>query len=245
MTGVQDGRARVLVVEDDSVVAETLTDVLELAGYRVWHARNGAEARAQVEQVQPQLVLLDLILPDIDGLVLCSILKKQANVPIVVCSATGRRRDAILSLKLGADDFIAKPFIPDDLLARIEAILRRAHAARRGDGPVQAEELRVGSLVIENSRRRVLLAGAPIQLTPTEYRLLSALASRPEVILSRDELAHLVWGYADAGNGRTIDVHVRRLRVKLARPQAPAPRIISVRGYGYKLVPNGSATSAA
>jgi two-component system, OmpR family, response regulator MtrA len=248
MLADQSGRTRILVVEDDASIAQFMTDLLEMGGYRAFHAQNGAEARVLVEQVQPQLIILDLILPDLDGLVLCSMLKAQARAPIVVCSGTGRRRDAILSLKLGADDFVAKPFNTDDLLARIEAILRRTPAARATPAVAPAaasDELRVGSLVIENARRRVLLGGEAIQLTPTEYRLLAALAARPDVILSRDELARLVWGYSDAGNGRTIDVHVRRLRVKLGRAHTRSPSIVSVRGSGYKLVPETSTTSAA
>jgi DNA-binding response OmpR family regulator len=193
------------------------------------------------------------MLPDVDGLVLCTMLKAQAPVPIIVCSATSRRRDAILSLKLGADDFVAKPFNVDVLLARIEAILRRTLLGGRPAAPPAAppprtrEEVRVGSLVIDTTRRRVVVGTASVALTPTEYRLLAALAAHPDVILSRDELARQVWGYADVGHGRAIDVHVRRLRVKLAHAGArtPGPSIVSVRGFGYKLVPESPATSAA
>ena len=239
------GRATILVVEDDEAAARTLKDVLELAGYQVWQATMGAEARALVSHARPDLILLDLMLPDVDGLVLCSVLKAQGKVPVVVCSGTGRKRDAILALKLGADDFIAKPFGADDLLARVEAILRRSAPVRAQAAPPPKDELRVGGLAIENARRRALLGGEPLQLTPTEYRLLTALAARPDQVLSRDELAQLVWGYADASQGRTIDVHVRRLRVKLAQPGGPAPTIVSARGYGYKLVPEPSASTAA
>jgi DNA-binding response OmpR family regulator len=250
MAADQNERGRILVVDDDETVAEALADVLELAGYRVHHARTGAEARALLDDAHPRLIILDLILPDVDGLVLCTVLKAQAPVPILVCSATSRRRDAILSLKLGADDFVTKPFNADDLLARVEAILRRTPAARSATPPappLAAEELRLGSLLIENARRRVVLGDQQIPLTPTEYRLLAALAGRPDEILSRDELANQVWGYADASHGRTIDVHVRRLRVKLGQAGAntAAPTIVSVRGYGYKLVPEASATTAA
>ena len=247
----QSEQAPVLVVDDDLEFADVLREILASAGYRVAHARSGVEARAMLDQVQPRLIILDLMLPDVDGLVLCSMLKARSPTPIVVCSGTMRRRDAILSLKLGADDFVAKPFNSDVLLARMEAILRRtALAPRPGTPPAPApnrDELRVGSLLIDTARRRALLGNAVISLTPTEYRLLVALAAHPDVILSRDELARQVWGYADAGNGRTIDVHVRRLRVKLAHAgqRAPAPSIVSVRGFGYKLVPESPATTAA
>jgi DNA-binding response OmpR family regulator len=247
----QGEQQRVLVVDDDLDFVDVLREILTSAGYRVAHARTGVEARAMLDQGQPRLIILDLMLPDVDGLVLCSMLKARAPVPIVVCSGTCRRRDAILSLKLGADDFVAKPFNGDVLLARIEAILRRTAPGSRPAPPAATpparDELRVGALLIDLAGRRVLLRNAIVALTPTEYRLLAALAAHPDVILSRDELARQVWGYADAGHGRTIDVHVRRLRVKLgqASQRASAPSIVSVRGFGYKLVPESPATSAA
>ena len=225
-----------MLVEDDPAVAQTLTDALESSGYRIWHAENGADAKTLLEQSRPGLIILDLMLPDIDGLVLCSGLKSIADVPIIICSATPQKRDAILGLKLGADDFVAKPFDIYELEARVEAVLRRTSQSR----PVEVsapppDHIRVGDLVIDRSRRRVTLGGEPIQLTPTEYRLVSALASRPDEILSRDELAQLVWGYQDASSGRTIDVHIRRLRVKLSQGPVPAPAIVAVRGFGYKI----------
>jgi DNA-binding response OmpR family regulator len=226
----QAARATILVVEDDAAVARTLIDALDLAGYRVWHAINGADARAQIGQVRPDMILLDLILPDVDGLVLCYTLKATANVPIVICSATNRRRDPILALKLGADDFVRKPFELDDLLARVEAVLRRSPR---------------GELLVEPARHRVQVGDHLLNLTPTEFRLITVLAAHPEQILSRDDLAQEVWGYSDASHGRTIDVHVRRLRVKLQRPALPGPTIVSVRRSGYKLTAHHSATSAA
>ena len=242
----QAGRATILVVEDDPAVARTLVDALDLAGYRVWHAIDGADARSQLERASPDLVLLDLILPDIDGLVLCYTLKALANVPIVICSATARRRDPILALKLGADDFIHKPFELDDLLARIEAVLRRTPPTHAP--PPHAPELRVGELVVEPARHRVMVGEELLSLTPTEFRLVTVLAARPEEVLSRDELAQEVWGTSDVNHGRTIDVHVRRLRMKLNRATAQAPAIISVRRSGYKMTAQEStstATSAA
>lgn len=235
-----------MLVEDDPAVAQTLTDVLEASGYRVWHAENGADAKAMLEQAHPDLIILDLMLPDVDGLVLCSMLKSIADVPIVICSATNQKRDAVLGLKLGADDFIPKPFDIYELEARVEAVLRRASVARTVHEPGQpnTEHIRIGDLVIDRSRRRVTLGSEALQLTPTEYRLISALASRPDEILSRDELAQLVWGYQDASQGRTIDVHIRRLRVKLASGAVPAPQIISVRGFGYKISSEEHATAA-
>jgi two-component system response regulator MtrA len=178
--------------------------------------------------------------------VLCSVLKNMAEVPILICSGAQRRRDAFLSLKLGADDFIAKPFDIYELEARVEAVLRRTSQTRVAESsPSPPDHIRVGELIIDRSRRRVTLGGEPIQLTPTEYRLVSALASRPDEILSRDDLATLVWGYQDASSGRTIDVHIRRLRVKLSSGPVPAPAIVAVRGFGYKMAVEDTVNGAA
>lgn len=241
-------RASILVVEDDPDMARLEMDALEDADYRVWHAADGHEARALMERAHPDLVLLDLMLPDVDGLVLCSLLKGVVDVPIVVCSATARRSDPVLALKLGADDFVRKPFEIDDLLARIEAVLRRVpHAQSTNGRPTLSRpaDLRVGELIVEPARRRVTLAGDELVLTPTEFRLLQVLTTHAELVLTRDQLAQEVWGYADASNGRTIDVHIRRLRVKLGRPHTHAPSIISVRGIGYRITADDAAISAA
>jgi two-component system, OmpR family, response regulator MtrA len=225
-----------MVVEDDHAIAQTLMDALESSGYRIWLAETGADARTLLEQSRPDLIILDLMLPDVDGLVLCSGLKAIADIPIIICSATQQKRDAILGLKLGADDFIAKPFDIYELEARVEAVLRRTTQTRVAEPPPSPpDHIRVGELIIDRSRRRVTIGGESIQLTPTEYRLVSALASRPDEILSRDELATLVWGYQDASSGRTIDVHIRRLRVKLTSGAIMAPAIVAVRGFGYKM----------
>ncbi len=238
----------ILLVEDDPAVARTLTDVLESSSYRVWHVENGADAKAMLEQAHPDLIVLDLMLPDVDGLVLCSTLKGIADVPIIICSAANQTRDRVLGLKLGADDFIGKPFDIYEFEARVEAVLRRSQQSKPSESAApSSDQIRIGELVVDRSRRRVTLGGQALQLTPTEYRLLVALASRPDEILSREELAQLVWGYQDVSSGRTIDVHIRRLRVKLASGPVPPPPIISVRGFGYKIAPeeHATATSAA
>ncbi|HEY1294031.1 MAG TPA: response regulator transcription factor [Chloroflexota bacterium] len=240
------GATTIMLVEDDHAVAQTLTDALESSGYRIWVAETGADARTVLEQTRPDLIILDLMLPDVDGLVLCSGLKALADIPIIICSATPQKRDAILGLKLGADDFVAKPFDIYELEARVEAVLRRTSHARAAEAaPSPPDHIRVGELIIDRLRRRVTLGGEPIQLTPTEYRLVSALASRPDEILSRDDLATLVWGYQDASSGRTIDVHIRRLRVKLSQGPVPAPAIVAVRGFGYKMAIEEGANGAA
>jgi two-component system alkaline phosphatase synthesis response regulator PhoP len=234
--GARTSRATILLVEDDAAIAFMLSDVLESTGYLVREAATGSAARALVEQLRPDLIILDLVLPDEDGLVLCSVLKTIANVPILICSGTQRRRDAFLSLKLGADDFIAKPFDVYDLLARVEVLLRRAQQHHAGEPLVARGPIRIGELLIDHSLHQVTLDGNLLQLTPTEYRLLTVLAARPDQVVPRDALAKLVWGDPDTGTSRTIDVHIGRLRVKLSQSGRLAPQIISVRGFGYKIV---------
>ncbi len=236
------GRATILLVEDDAAIAHMMADVLESTGYQVREAPTGAAARALVEQVRPQLIILDLVLPDEDGLVLCSVLKNIANVPILICSGTQRRRDAFLSLKLGADDFIAKPFDIYDLLARIEVLLRRAAQLHATEPGAARGPIRIGDLLIDHALHQVTLSETLLQLTPTEYRLLTVLAARPGQVVPREALAKLVWGDPDTGTSRTIDVHIGRLRVKLSQAGRSAPQIVSVRGFGYKIV---SATPVA
>jgi two-component system response regulator MtrA len=245
--------ATILLIEDDPEIALTLRDVLEARSYHVEHADTGAVGEEMVESIHPDLVILDLMLPDADGLVLCANIKAKMDVPIIICSATVRKRDSVLGFKLGADDFVPKPFEPAELEARVEAVLRRAaqsHAAAdgapaagdpadlRGLAPIPAggaERIRIGQLEIDNSRRSVTLGGSPVSVTPTESRLLRALASRPEQVLSREELAEQVWGYQDSGISRAMDVHMRRLRAKLAEGPVPSPPIVSVRGFGFKI----------
>jgi two-component system response regulator MprA len=260
--------ATILVVEDDPALAQTLRDILEAEGYAVHHAAGGAGARAALEGAPPDLILLDLMLPDVDGLVLCADLKSRSGAPIIVCSATARKRDSVLSLKLGADDFVAKPFDVDELLSRIEATLRRSRAAAAAsDAASRAPTLissapsaagrampvtgstTVDGLTLEHARRRVTFHAQEVALTPTEYRLLAAFMSRPGEVLSRRDLAQLVWGYEDASVGRSIDVHVHRMRTKLHEAQerqgVAGPNVISVRGFGYKLMDAAEAQSAA
>ena len=246
MAAAHATRASILVVEDDPDMARVEMEALEEADYRVWHAADGHEARGLLERVHPDLIVLDLMLPDVDGLVLCSSLKGVADVPIVVCTASARRSDSVLALKLGADDFVRKPFELDDLLARIEAVLRRVPQSNASRPTLpRPPELRVADLVVEPARRRATLGRDDLVLTPTEFRLLMVLVAHAELVLTREQLAHEVWGYADASNGRTIDVHIRRLRVKLAHSQGHSPAIVSVRGIGYRITADESAITAA
>ena len=231
----------VLLVDDDAVMAVTIMDALEEVGYTVRRATTGREAKAMVASMQPDLIILELILPDMDGLVLLDELRSRWGAPVIICSDSIRRRDRVLGLKLGAADYITKPFDRDEFLARVEAALRYAGArkpAEEATAPIQPQQERVGELVIDRGRRRVTLGGTPIKVTPTEYRLLCALAAEPGEVVSREQLAEQVWGYADASVGRTIDSHVMRIRSKLNAGTVPAPSIVSVRGFGYKIGPD-------
>lgn len=236
-TDARTPRGTILLVEDDAAVSYLMTDILESTGYEVRQAATGAAARAAVEALRPDLIILDLILPDEDGLVLCNVLKSMVGVPILVCSGSQRRRDAFLSLRLGADDYMAKPFDVYDLMARVEALLRRAQQQHVDDTAGGSRgTVRIGDLVIDHTMHQVVLAGSVLQLTPTEYRLLTVLAARPDQVVPRDAMAKLVWGDPDTGTSRTIDVHIGRLRVKLSQVGRAAPQIVSVRGFGYKIM---------
>jgi DNA-binding response OmpR family regulator len=251
-------RRRILVVEDEQRVASLLVDVLAAYGYEARAVGTGSEATQALDEMRPDLVMLDIMLPDTDGLVLCSEIHARWHAPIIVVSGSTRQRDRILSLRLGADDFVAKPFDVDELVARIEAVLRRSgstgqtpsdEAADRegqsGERAVaDAAVCRVGELTIDHRRRLVTVRGEPVHVTPTEHRLLTTLATSPERVYSRDELANAVWGGQSLGESRAIDVHIRRLRAKLEPFGAAAPPIVTVRGFGYKLVPNHAEPAA-
>ena len=230
--------ARVLIVEDDESVAELLVQLLEGEGYRVLHAPNAARAEELLEQHATDLILLDIMLPDSDGLVLCSELRTRWAVPVVLLSATKRKYDSVIGLRLGADDFIAKPFDARELLARIEAILRRT-ATSSQQAVSEPETYRLGPLTVDVARRSVTYGDRPLQLTPTEFRLLAALASEPDRVFSREELASRVWGYDSIGESRVVDVHIRRLRQKLDQAGVTDPEIVTLRGFGYKLTRAG------
>ena len=229
--------ATILLVEDDLACAGMLKDLLEDKGYSIWHAPSGTEAQRLVRDASPDLIVLDLMLPDANGLLLCAELKARVDVPIIICSGTQRKVELVLGLKLGADDFVAKPVWPDELLARVEANLRRAAARSQAEpSPTEPIELQIGNLVIEQARCRVMLDGQVVHLTPTEYRLLCALVNRPDEVLTREELAQRVWGYHDPDVARSLDVHMRRLRGKLQACAGLPPTIVTVRGFGYKIV---------
>jgi DNA-binding response OmpR family regulator len=239
----------VLLVEDEAAAIANMTRALSDLGVTIWHAETAADARAILRQRRPDLIIIDLTLPDVDGLVFCAHLKTEApDVPFMVCS-TATTAEKVLSFKLGAEDFVAKPFDQAELEARVEAILRRhsrpvSAQPNHGTAPVGAT---VGRLRVDLARWRVTLDDKPLDLTPTEFQLLVFMAGRPGEIISRQELARGVWGNESMSHSRTIDAYVRRISSKLSGSLHHAqddwpPRILSIRGLGYQLsVPRVSA----
>jgi DNA-binding response OmpR family regulator len=228
----------ILVVDDERSIVQLARLYLQNDGYRVETATNGREALEKVRSVQPALVVLDLMLPEIDGWEVCRRLRRESDVPIIILTARGDDVDRIVGLELGADDYVTKPFNPRELLARVKAVLRRASAAPRSPAPI-----RVGDVVVDPARREVSVAGRPVELRPKEFDLLCALARQPGIVFPRERLMQEVWGYDYAGDTRTIDVHITWLREKLS---GSSTRIQTVWGVGYKLVaPQGEASDAA
>jgi two-component system, OmpR family, phosphate regulon response regulator PhoB len=233
-------RASILLAEDDPAVAAMLKDVLEIKGYDVWPAESGAEVQAILRDAVPDLIILDLVLPDANGLVLFLDIKERAEIPVIFCSGTKRKEDPVLGLRLGAEDFISKPFSPQELQARIEAVLRRTRARRGSDTAASSGGCqRFGSLQVDRGRCRVSVGEVELQLTPTEYRLLSQLVTRGDEVVAKKDLAESVWGNYDPDIGRTLDVHMRRLRAKLSAVGDHAPRLETVRSFGYRLTHAG------
>jgi two-component system response regulator RegX3 len=214
---------RILVVEDEDAIARPLAEGLRREGYEVERAANGSDALAATE---PDLVLLDLRLPDMDGLDVCRELRSRSQVPIIVVTARGEEADRVVGLELGADDYVVKPFGMRELIARIRALMRRVDAPAPGDGV-----LRVGTLEVDERARRASLAGSDLTLTPKEFELLAALARDPGAAVSRRRLLEEVWETSWYGSAKTIDVHVASLRRKLGDPGW----IETVRGVGFRL----------
>jgi DNA-binding response OmpR family regulator len=221
----------VLLVEDDRRLADLTREYLEGHGLAVVHAADGRRGLDEALSGRYEAVLLDLMLPGKDGLEVCRELRARSDVPIIVLTARGEEADRVLGLELGADDYLAKPFSPRELLARIRAVVRRA----RGRAGPESGVVRVGGLVVDPAARRVTLDGRDIALTGYEFALLDALARRAGRVLSREQLMELAGGSAEEAFDRSIDVHVSRLRQKLG-DDPKRPRLIkTVRGAGYLL----------
>lgn len=220
----------VLIVDDEVKIVQIARDYLEHAGFAVLTARDGKSALAAIRAEKPDLVLLDLGLPEMDGLDVTRTARKDSNVPIIMLTARSEEADKIVGLELGADDYIVKPFSPKELVARVRAVLRRWEAANLG-----AEVIRVADLTLDIPRMRVTVGARQVELTPTEFQLLAALAREPGRILTRAQLLDAVRGVAFESYERAIDAHIKNIRRKL-EPDPHDPRyVLTVYGVGYKM----------
>jgi two-component system response regulator MtrA len=219
--------AKILVVDDDQALAEMLGIVLRKEGLDVAHCADGGRAVAMFREYRPDLVLLDVMLPTLSGVEVCRHLRAESGVPIVMLTARTDTKDVVAGLEAGADDYVVKPFKPQELLARIRARLRRMETS-------QPEELWVGDLVIDVAGHTVKRDGQLLSLTPLEFDLLVALASKPNQVFDRESLLEKVWGYRHAGDTRLVNVHVQRLRSKIERDPENPRIVVTVRGVGYK-----------
>lgn len=227
----EDLSARLLLVEDDAVIREATQLSLQRHGYDVTTAEDGLEAIDVFEKIQPDAVLLDIMLPGLDGISVCRRIRETSTVPVVMVSARGDALDVVLGLEAGADDYVTKPFDTQVLVARLRAVLRRAVIEPVPAAAAQHATIETfGDLELDREALEVRRSGEQVQLTPTELRLLIEFANNPGVVLSRSTLLQRVWDYEWGGDGRLVDVHLQRLRTKIG-----ADRIETVRGFGYKL----------
>ena len=219
----------IFIVEDEQKIASLLKDYLEKAKYRTTIIGRGDQVVPQVKKWSPDLMLLDIMLPGMDGTSVCREVRKFSNLPIIMITAKAEEIDRLLGLELGADDYICKPFSPREVVARVKAVLRRIHPE-----PVE-KKLALGPIVLDESRHRALVSGKELDLTPYEFKLLQVLMSQPGRVFSREELIARVQGYDYEGYDRTIDSHIKNLRKKIAQYLRNQPVITAVYGVGYEL----------
>lgn len=222
--------ARVLVVDDEPMVREVLTRYLAREGFAVESAADGHEALTSIRAQPPDVLLLDLMLPRLSGLEVLRTIRLDGDLPVIILSAKASERERIEGLRLGADDYVVKPYSPGEVVARVHAVLRRAGGAGAG-------RLTFGALEIDPLRREVVRDGEPVHTTRKEFELLHLLAAHPGRVYARAQLLELVWGYLWTGAGDTVTVHVRRLRAKIEPDPANPVHLITVHGVGYRFDP--------
>jgi two-component system alkaline phosphatase synthesis response regulator PhoP len=235
--------ARVLVAEDERDVAELLRYTLAREGFEVILAANGADALREARDSRPDVVLLDLMLPQVNGWELCRRLKQDPAtraLPVIMLTARAEEGDKVLGFELGADDYVTKPFSTRELVARVRAVVRRSRPAETEE---RRHRIRVGDLVVDRQRFEVTVGGRPVALTPKEFELLATLAGEPGRVFGRDVLLDLVWGRDGFVEPRTVDVHLARLRAKFLAARLPEPGIETVRGVGYRYRETGRPAS--
>jgi DNA-binding response OmpR family regulator len=221
---------RILAVEDDERIRAAVKLALEDEGWTVSEAATGEDALTQFQQEPSDVVLIDIMLPGVDGFEVCRSIRRTSDVPIVMVTARADTHDVVAGLEAGADDYLTKPFAPKELSARIRALLRRARTSE-----VSSPHLRFGDLEIVPDEGVVRRNGRDVHLTKTEFRVLVELAQSPGRVFSREVLLERIWGYGYFGDGRLVDVHVRRLRTKIEADPANPRHVVTVRGLGYKL----------
>ncbi len=222
----------ILLVEDEAAIAAFVQTALEREGFAVEVVEDGRQALACVNQALPDLIILDLILPGVNGLEVCRTVRRMSTyVPIIMLTARGEDVDKVVGLELGADDYITKPFNTRELIARVRAVLRLARSRATMD---ELDRLRIGRLEIDLTGRTVTVGGQPVDLTPKEFDLLVLLASHPGRVFGRETLLEKVWGYDYLGDSRTVDVHIQRLRRKLEEDPHRPRYLLTVRSIGYK-----------
>jgi len=222
----------VLVVDDEPIVREVVVGYLRREGYRTLEAADGAAAKELVERESPSLVVLDLMLPGMDGLDLCRWIRRRSDLPLIMLTARGEEADRIVGLELGADDYVTKPFSPRELVARVRTVLRRT-----GPPAPREERFSFGDVEIETATREVRKGGEPVRLTAKEFDLLCFLARHPRQVFSRSQLMDRVWGYEAALDTGTVTVHIRRLREKIEDDPSRPRHLQTVWGVGYRLSP--------
>jgi DNA-binding response OmpR family regulator len=225
----------VLVVDDEPVVRDVVARYLRRDGFTTLEAGDGEDARRLIEAHDPELVVLDVMLPGVDGLELCRWIRSRSNLPVILLTARGEEADRIVGLELGADDYVTKPFSPRELIARVRAVLRRSQAEPGSDSA--PDRLAFGDVVVDGASRLATRAGEPVKLTAREFDLLWFLASHPGRAFSRDQLMDRVWGYSAALDSGTVTVHVRRLREKIEADPAHPRHLQTVWSVGYRLDP--------
>jgi len=224
----------VLIVEDEPSYVDALTIGLTREGFRVEVARDGAEALARFDIVQPDVVLLDVMLPKVSGIDVCRQLRKRSQVPIIMVTAKGAEIDTVVGLEVGADDYVTKPYRMRELVARMRAVMRRQGGVAVAGPELSEGAVTVGDVSLDPEEHRVLIDGVEVQMPLKEFELLHLLLANAGRVLSRDVLIDRVWGSDYVGDTKTLDVHVKRLRAKLEADSANPTRIVTIRGLGYK-----------